>query len=471
MSDQKTIIAATNGPIVGVDDTGVVLHLSDRVLRDIVRRLPELGMSPEAAGKTAPTSQGDTAWIEDDIDWWNARKEGDWTQFDARLPGTGDSRRYLRHVSGPGIMADTPGALQVLASLGGSRRYTQQSAQPDFPYHVIACPPPEPGETPLFANLTHRGIDSAICDILLHQRLAAFQRLPSFAIQPCLLPPTGLPDQTDLAEFRQGIQRLTALAAAMDKPVQMAAIVLELGPQHLDPSLDPDILHRASLKFLDKIATEIRAAGLGETPILLTADAGAWWNCDVLAARKAAEALQRLVLCPGTHRIIPVGSTTGLMQDDLGMPANETIACQAALEARVIDTVLRGHICDAPVLYLAEYIGPNRIRATFKTRGGLGIDGIRHEQTGPGAGLSATLTDTGADWPINTVERDPQDRGALIVTLQSDPPPGHELRLDHALPRQAGENVGFPATAIFDAAEDESATLQFWAMPASMVVR
>ena len=482
MSDPIILVSAANGPVIAADETGIVLHLSDRVVRDIARRLPGVAGALDEPDSTliaddppatdsAPVARG-AAWVPDDIDWWNAQADGDWTRFDARLPGAAETRRYARHSAGPGIVADAPGAFQAVISLAGPRRYTLQSARPDFPFHVISCPPPEPEENPLFANLAHRGADSAVCDALLWRKYNAFRRLPVFIAQPCLLPAGGLPDHAQLAEFSQALERIAALAAAMGKPSRVAAIALEIGPQHLGAGQDAAALHCAVLRLLDWVAAQMRSLDMGEAPVLLTADAGAWWNSDVAAARQAAEAIQRLVLCPGNHQIIPIGSTAGQAQDDLGMPTGDTIAAQAAREAWVVEAVRSGEACGAPVLYLAEFIDARRVRAIFKSRAGLAIDADGDS----GAGLSLTLTDTDEDWPVASVAPDPEDAGSLIVTLQADAPPGRELRLNHALPHQSGAKAGYRATAICDAAEGApqsgaAAPPRFWAMPGSMVVR
>lgn len=475
MSKRQILLSAANGPVIGVDDTGVVMNLSDRVIRDIARRLPTTGAAPtELAAQ--PTVSEQQFWLADDIDWWNARSEGDWVRFDARLPGTDDSRRYARHASGAGVLADAPGALLGLISLAGPRRYTQISVAPDFPYHIVGCPPPEVDESPLFANLGHRGIDTGICDRLLARRHAAFRRLPLHVTQPCLLVPSAPLEKADLTEFTQALNRIATFARELGRPARIIAVAVELGPQHVTTGATAEDMHLAVLGLLDRVAADIRAAGMGEAPILLTVDAGAWWNDDAELAQCAADALQRLILCPGAHVIVPVGSTTGLEQDDLGLPSKAAMAEQILREVSVIERLQDRQTIAAPVLYLAERIDPRHIKAIFKVQCALSIDAGLLDQIGPGAGFSLRLADTGEDWPITSVEIDPGDSGTLILAVSTDLPENRTLWLDHALPLQSGKTVAFPATSISETFTDAAQgnmdePLRLWAMPASMEVR
>ena len=119
----QTLIAAENGPVIEADDTGLVLRLSDRVIRDIARRIG-LPAAPEAAPEAAPaqpasaTVQRLDAALLGDIDAWDLQREGEWLRFLAHRPGPQGARRYRRHASGGGIIAETPGPILGLLSLG-----------------------------------------------------------------------------------------------------------------------------------------------------------------------------------------------------------------------------------------------------------------------------------------------------------------------------------------------------------------
>ena len=49
----QTLISAENGPVIEADSTGLVLRLSDRVIRDIARRIG-LPAAPSAATRPCP---------------------------------------------------------------------------------------------------------------------------------------------------------------------------------------------------------------------------------------------------------------------------------------------------------------------------------------------------------------------------------------------------------------------------------
>ena len=52
---RQTLIAAENGPVIEADDTGLVLRLSDRVIRDIARRIG-LTAAADATPASSPLS-------------------------------------------------------------------------------------------------------------------------------------------------------------------------------------------------------------------------------------------------------------------------------------------------------------------------------------------------------------------------------------------------------------------------------
>lgn len=147
----QTLIAAENGPVIEADDTGLVLRLSDRVIRDIARRIG-LPAAPEAAPEAAPVQPASATvqWLDaallGDIDAWDLQREGEWLRFLAHRPGPQGARRYRRQASGGGIIAETPGPVLGLLSLGAGRRMTTFGGTPDFPHHVMACHVPDEGE-------------------------------------------------------------------------------------------------------------------------------------------------------------------------------------------------------------------------------------------------------------------------------------------------------------------------------------
>lgn len=116
----QTLIAAENGPVIEVDATGLVLRLSDRVIRDIARRigLPAGTKAAPPAGEAelAAAERLDPAML-GDIDAWDLQREGEWLRFVAHRPGATGARRYRKAVAGGGVIAETPGPVLGLLSL------------------------------------------------------------------------------------------------------------------------------------------------------------------------------------------------------------------------------------------------------------------------------------------------------------------------------------------------------------------
>ena len=192
MGNRKILLSAENGPILAADETGLVLRLSDRVVADLARRLAALpGAQPHAEPNsvTAPTAAAiplDPA-ILGDIDGWDVTRQGDWLSFSARLPGADGPRRYLRHASGTGVLAQTPGPVQGIFSIAGGRRFNAPSLSPDFPFHILGTAAFEDADEdpPLFDNLRHCGLDADLAAALLRRRHANFRALPLFACAAC----------------------------------------------------------------------------------------------------------------------------------------------------------------------------------------------------------------------------------------------------------------------------------------------
>ena len=84
---RQTLIAAENGPVIEADDTGLVLRLSDRVIRDIARRigLPAAAPDPVPAPPSSAAPERLDAALLGDIDAWNLQREGDWLRFVAQI--------------------------------------------------------------------------------------------------------------------------------------------------------------------------------------------------------------------------------------------------------------------------------------------------------------------------------------------------------------------------------------------------
>ncbi len=131
-SKRGVLLRAKNGDVIGFDETGLRLNLSDSVVADIHRRLP-------AGGQVLPG----VAAVLGDVDAWNLREQGEWYVFDANLPGAQGTRQFRRKItaapdaSAPDIIADTSGAVFCVLPIGGTRRAVTADVTRSFPSPVV----------------------------------------------------------------------------------------------------------------------------------------------------------------------------------------------------------------------------------------------------------------------------------------------------------------------------------------------
>ncbi|MBB1499371.1 hypothetical protein [Paracoccus sp. MC1862] len=475
--NNQTLIAATNGPVVEADSTGLVLRLSDRVIRDIARRLPRppFGTPAVPAGEPAalvPAERLDAGLL-GDIDAWDLQREGDWLRFVAHRPGAEGARRYRRHVAGGGVIAETPGPVLGLLSLGAGRRLTTFAGAPCFPHHVMACAPPDEGEPDLpVTGWRNRGADTMLADALLSLRHEAYRALPLIVAMPMPLPLGPLPSAAGpaMAGLDDQLRRLEELAGSLGKPARLACIGIEIG--HDQAPVTAARFHADALAFMDLIAARL-APDLGTPRFLMVADAGPWWANDADANRAAIEGQHLLALRPGLHDLTVVAPSYMFAQDDLGQPTEAALLDRARIEAEALETLLRRKPWTCPILCLAER-DDRRLRAVFKADGPLAIDASDPFGAGPAAGFALAGTAAG----ISGVEIAPDDPQSVLIHLDGplEPLAGAQPRLDYAVGGPArGRGAAHPPAcgALRDqwSLNRDGGTLRRWALPGSLVIR
>ena len=104
VAGEGVILRAENGAVIGYDETGLILRLSDRVVADLAARL-----SLPAADEPATDDPG--AVVPPDLDAWDIRRRGDWVHFMAHLPGRQGIRGYRVPADGGAVIADGRGPL------------------------------------------------------------------------------------------------------------------------------------------------------------------------------------------------------------------------------------------------------------------------------------------------------------------------------------------------------------------------
>ncbi|HAR81275.1 MAG TPA: hypothetical protein DCS25_02615, partial [Sulfitobacter pontiacus] len=234
-SKRGVLLRAKNGDVIGFDETGLRLNLSDSVIADIHRRLP-------AGGQVLPVD----AAVLGDVDAWNLREQGEWYVFDANLPGAQGTRQFRRKItaapdaSAPDIIADTSGAVFGVLAIGGTRRAVTADETLSFPYHVVTTgddlgPAGAAGTetlapTDLMQRLTEQTRDSLIADEILRRRHAEHRALPLLYARTetdSSASITALIDGAAFTSFHQTVANLRAAARALGKPAKVLSVGLD----------------------------------------------------------------------------------------------------------------------------------------------------------------------------------------------------------------------------------------------------
>ncbi len=478
------LLAAENGPAIEYDETGLVLHLADRVVEDLAQRLGAQGglratPSQEAPASevqpNAPRARLDPALL-GDLDAWDLTDEGTWYRFMARLPGAEGNRHYLRPREGGGIIAETGGAVQGIFGLGCGRQNTTWPEVPRFRHHVVMAKSPSEGEPERrVENLRETSGESALADALLARRHEDCRALPLIVAGQAQHPagPELNADEA-LAALDLRLAKWRVLAQDLGKPARLLALRVMLGPDQAPE--DAESFHKAAIAHLDALTARIPTAELGKLRFLTTIDSGAWWQHAAEANRPALDGQHRMILRPGPHHLLVAAPGYMFAQDDLGQPTYAAALARAEMEAYALEADLAGESWTCPLLCLAER-SDDVIRATFKTDGGLMID-----PADPfGAGATAGFGLGGTEAKIASVEVAPDDPAAVLIKLAGAlaPSPGAEaLQLDYAIggPERARAAESFPPAcgALRDhwqAPAPAGGDLHRWALPGSLEVQ
>lgn len=318
------VIAARNGPVIEWDDSGLVMRLSDLVVRDIARRIggsEGFGIAPDALG---------------DIDAWDVFREGDWLGFQARLAS--GVRRYRRHATGGAILARTGGPVWLLAGLGGARRRVSHLLPLEFPHHVLRTPFADEGERALAVHHRSVGVQALVADRLMAGRFAQGRAL-----------------RTVLAEDAgpEGLAGLVAgqgrLCDALGQPAQVLAVGIDFDGDY------------------DTALAQMAAAGPAR--IVTSFDSGAYWQ--MAGAGFAAQA--RLALRAGVHDLTFAAAGYAFAQDALGFLTPDGLQRRAMAEAAAIEARLARQDWFCPTACFAEAEG-DRVRVTFKAMSDLVLE-------------------------------------------------------------------------------------------------
>lgn len=465
MADDPTegvIIRAENGDVIRYDETGLVLRLSDRVIRDIAERLElkPAALAPEAA----PLPD-----LPEDIDLWAPRREGDWVFFQANLPGTDGPRGYRRHVSDGAILAEARGPLLAILGIGGARAGLGSPGPARFRWHVLG-PADDIGAvgqgglgeavaTDALEPLRELTVEALVADALLARRRAASQALPLVLVRTETDSSANAHDLgagLAVANLDRAFANLKAAAARLGTSAQVLAVVLDYTLEDL--SGDPLAYRDGMIALMERITRGMAKQGLAR-PIFLSA-----FDCGTQTVTQGPglEGQWELSWNHGDHQLVFAAPSYAFRIDDTGRLTDEGRAEKALLLTEALLAAQGGRRWHCPVIQLAEWSGTD-IRLVCEAQDALEIDAGDPFGAGPLAGFALEGVTNGAR--ITGVAVDKADPRVVVLTCSQKPEGEVHVTYAHA----AAPGVGpYPANrGALRGAFGESAVRR-WALPARL---
>lgn len=446
--DGSVILRARNGDVIRADDTGLELRLSDRVVGDLRARL----------GFDAPPDPD----VLGDLDAWSLRRTGEWILFEANLPGMDGARGYRRRAAGGHVIAQTPGPVLGLFSLGGARRATGIPGRALFPYHVVA-PDDDIGAVGMagvepappcrsVAGLRERTLDSDTADRVLQQRRAAGRGLP------LILARCETDTSASLASLGSGpamdnllsdAETLKSVAASLGKEARILAVSVDFLRE--DVTTPDDAFGDAYRALIARVEQGLWQKGFAAPLFVAMFDGG-------VTTRIAAQT--GLALHPGGHNLIIAGPSYAYDWDRFHRLTEAGMRARAAVEAAAIEEWHAGRGWQCPMPLLAEpEAGGARLRVRTNAMQALRID--RSDPFGAGGDAGFTLAGDIGHSKIESVAVDEAEPRDLLITL-TRPLPRRGAVLRYAF--------GGPG-ALRDTWEAEGGgSARRWALPAELEV-
>lgn len=465
MADDPTegvIIRAENGDVIRYDETGLVLRLSDRVIRDIAERLE---LKPAAlAREAAPLPD-----LPEDIDLWAPRREGDWVFFQANLPGADGSRGYRRHVSGGAILAEARGPLLAILGIGGARAGLGSPGPARFRWHVLG-PADDIGAvgqgglgeavaTDALEPLRELTVEALVADALLARRRAASQALPLVVVRTETDSSANAHDLgagLAVANLDRAFANLKAAAARLGTSAQVLAIVLDYTLEDL--SGDPLAYRDGMIALMERITRGMAKQGLVR-PIFLSA-----FDCGTQTVTQGPGLGGQWELSwnHGDHQLVFAAPSYAFRIDDTGRLTDEGRAEKALLLTEALLAAQGGRRWLCPVIQLAEWSG-TEIRLVCEAQDALEIDAGDPFGAGPLAGFALEGVTNGAT--ITGVAVDKADPKVVVLTCSQKPEGEVHVTYAHAAAPGSGP---YPANrGALRGAFGEGAVRR-WALPARL---
>ncbi len=455
-----TILRAANGDVITYDQTGLVMHLSDRVIDDIAARLDLLvPQSKPAVDSSLP----------DDIDAWDIRMQGDWFLFTANLFGADGVRGYLRHRDHPTILAQSHLPVIGILGIGGARAALATAGRSRFPYHLMA-PADDIGAvglagldeataTPLLEPLRELTHEALLAETLLARRAEAGMGLPIF----CLRTETDMAAAAqDLGQGRAvenleaAIRNVIAAASRLGRRATVPVICLDYCLEDLTG--DPIAYRDGILDLMERLTRSLGHCGLPAPLFLAGFDCGT----QKITSGPALEGQWELSWNNGTHNLLFTCPSYAFELDDTGRLTDHGRRQKAQISAEAWLAYQAGARWICPTLQLAEYDGQD-ICITVAAGEKLILDANDPFDAGGLAGFRLI----GTKATIKSVEIAENDPKAVILRLSARPE--GDVYVTYAYGAPAGKGP-YPANA--GALRDDWTAngLHRWALPARLKV-
>lgn len=402
----------------------------------------------------------DVADLLGDIDAWGLRVEGDWLRFTGVLEHGQGARGYLRARAGGDVIADAPGPLYGLFSLGGARRAGFTDGPVGFRFNVLA-----PGDdigavglegtaqavpTAAMQHLPHASRDALIAETLLGWRRAAMRGQPLFLVRA---ETDGSASIADLARgaayanFLTAVDSLILAATALGKAAKVLAVSIDFG---LEDLTTPAAAFAEGLRALMRqVERDLARRGLQRPIFLYAGELG----MPGQPAHPAMLAAWELAWSHGPHQLALPGPGYMFEHSRHGRLTDRGRLDAAEMDAHAILALSQRAPWACPSFLLAEYAG-REIRVTAQALAPLVIDAQDPFGAGPRGGFTLT-----GPAQITGLRLDPQDDRALILTCDR-PPEGGMLHYACEGPGALRDTWAAPSRA--------GGVLHRWAYPAAL---
>ena len=408
--DVRVLLRAQNGDVIRFDETGLILRLSDRVIADLRKRL------------FAPLD----AEVLGDVDAWNLRQKGDWIFFDANLPGMPGARGYRRALSGGAILAETPGPVLGVLSLGGARRMRAIPGQNAFPYHVIASEDDigavgmagieDASETARAEGLREQTLDALLAGEMLRLRQRAGRGLPLIMVRCETDRAASLSQLGEGKAFEnlmRAIANLKLLADSLGKPAKLVALSVDFV---LEDVQTPESEFVPAMRgLLERLGQAFWEHDLRPVPALMM--------FDTLAnqlGRDRRQAQWDLAVYGGPMGPVFTLPSYAVEMDDTLRPTEAGMRLRARTEAVAVEEMAAGRDWHCPCFILAEREGERMIRVRSDAKMPLVIEAADPFEAGSDYGFQIEGPKGGC--VVSSVSIDSKEPRDVLIELEDEAP-------------------------------------------------